>query len=217
MARPEKHADKRKAAKTINPSLGQKGRFKTATGSTMMALEPRILLDAALADTASKIADAAAHHGDGTAHAPTPQVDKDIFKALAPMSRDGQGTEHTRREVVFVEADTANLKELLGKATPNRQVVVLSPNRDGVVQMTRVLSRMQQVDAVHIFSHGEGGKIKLGKGELSTENMQKYQKHLKAWAAHMTNAADILVYGCNVAEGARGADFVRMLAELTQA
>jgi len=211
VARQEKPAASKTGNKGDTKPRAAKNPMKTAAGGSMLALEPRILLDAALADTAAKVADAVSHDGT-TPHIEARQVDKDIFKALAPMGR-----EQIRREVIFVDSRTDNLKELLGKATPNRQVVVLSPNRDGVVQITRVLSRMQNVDAVHIFSHGDAGRIQLGHGELSIDNIQKYQKYLKAWASHMTNAADILIYGCDVAEGAKGADFVRILSELTQA
>jgi len=210
VARPEKPAINTGIEADSKPRVS-KNPMKTAAGGNMLALEPRILLDAALADTAAKIADAVSHDGNAP-HIEAKQVDKDIFKALAPMGRD-----QIRREIIFVDSRTENLKELLGKATPSRQVVVLSPNRDGVVQITRVLSRMQNVDAVHIFSHGDSGRIQLGKGELSIDNIQKYQKYLKAWASHMTNAADIMIYGCDVAEGQKGADFVRMLSELTRA
>ncbi|MDQ6972120.1 MAG: DUF4347 domain-containing protein, partial [Mariprofundaceae bacterium] len=181
---------------------------------SMLALEPRILLDAALADTAAKVADAVAAHGVVEHVSGKPQSDVgEAMAAMAPMLKGDQ----IRREVVFVDAAAENIEALLGKATPQRQVVVLDAGSDGVQQMTEALQHMGKVDAVHIFSHGEGGRIQLGKGELSLANIQQYREQLKGLAAHMTNAADILVYGCNVAEGARGADFVRMLAELTQA
>ncbi|MDX8392687.1 MAG: DUF4347 domain-containing protein, partial [Mariprofundaceae bacterium] len=212
MANAEKQATQREKHTKIG-----NGKLKTGDSGPMLALEPRILLDAALADTAAKVTDAVIHQGDGTSHAEAKPAGKDMLLALAPMGRDQAARDQIRREVIFIDAGAKNIKELLAKATPEKQVVVLNPNRDGVQQITRVLGRMGKVDAVHIFSHGEGGKIQLGRGELSLDNIGKYQRQLKAWASHLTNAADILVYGCNVAEGQRGADFVRLLAELTQA
>ncbi|PJC71409.1 MAG: hypothetical protein CO017_00165, partial [Zetaproteobacteria bacterium CG_4_8_14_3_um_filter_59_5] len=180
---------------------------------SMLALEPRILLDAALADTVAKVADAVASHGVVEHSTFKPQSDvNDAMSAMAPVLRD-----QVRREVIFVDAGAANIEALLGKATPERQVVVLDAGSDGVQQMTDALQKMGRVDAIHIFSHGGSGRIQLGNGELSIDNIQNYREQLQAWASHMTNAADILIFGCDVAEGAKGADFLRILAELTQA
>jgi len=232
--------------KPENPAMGEhdekqrrhlyKGPLKTARGGTMLALEPRVLLDAAIGATAAGVADKQSDHAgdsdaDGDAGAMGMvdagdagqdggeaaddggvQVDQAIFEALAPVSRD-----QARHEVVFVDARVENLPRLLGEATPNRQVVVLHPNRDAVIQMTRALSRMQQVEAIHIFSHGDSGKLEIGSGELSMDNIHEYQRQLQSWAAHTTSDADILIYGCDVAAGQRGADFVQAFSDLTQA
>ncbi|MDQ6987242.1 MAG: LEPR-XLL domain-containing protein, partial [Mariprofundaceae bacterium] len=110
MASTEKHAvGIKKHAENSN------GKLKTADSGPMLALEPRILLDAALADTAAKVADAVVHQGDGTTHAEAKPAGKEMLLALAPMGRD-----HARREVIFVDAGAKNIKELLGKATPER-------------------------------------------------------------------------------------------------
>ncbi|MBV1959939.1 MAG: DUF4347 domain-containing protein, partial [Pseudomonadales bacterium] len=99
----------------------------------------------------------------------------------------------------------------------NIEIYLLNPNADGVTQITDVLSGYEGLAAVHLISHGSTGTLRIGNSQLSTASLTKYSERLKAWGQSMASGADILLYGCNVAEGETGVTFVKNLAYLTGA
>ena len=70
--------------------------------------------------------------------------------------------------VVFVDADVQDSKILIeglrgSKGDQTQWVIVeLAPDQDGVEQISRMLSKLSNVDAVQILSHGDGSGIQLG-------------------------------------------------------
>jgi len=96
-------------------------------------------------------------------------------------------------------------------------VFELSTDRDGVQQITEVLARQTGIDAVHILSHGSSGSLQLGNMHLDGGNLNAYSGQLAQWGTSLTPGTDILLYGCNVAAGAEGVEFVENLAQFTGA
>ena len=92
---------------------------------------------------------------------------------------------------------------------------MLDPNQDGVVQIDNVLSQYDNIDAVHIISHGSPGDIILGNADLNTDTIENYKPLFTAWNQHLSQNADILIYGCNVAGNNEGVVFVNQFAEMT--
>ncbi|MBD0314820.1 MAG: DUF4347 domain-containing protein, partial [Microcoleus sp. T3-bin5] len=72
------------------------------------------------------------------------------------------------------------------------------------------------VDQVHIFSHGSSGSLQLGSATLNSDNLPQYENLLQGWRNALSEKADIMLYGCDVAAGS-GSDFVDCLGELTGA
>ena len=99
----------------------------------------------------------------------------------------------------------------------NLEVLILNPNRDGIEQISEVLTSHKSVDGLHIVSHGSEASLTLGSTTLDTESLPLYADELATWRDALSNSADILVYGCNVAAGQLGVEFVSRLAELTGA
>ena len=79
------------------------------------------------------------------------------------------------------------------------------------------LSSYNEVDALHIISHGYDGTVKLGNTWLSVDNLEQHSDSLSTWNNSLTQDADILIYGCNLAESEQGEQFVAELAQLTGA
>ena len=97
------------------------------------------------------------------------------------------------------------------------EVVLLDSGRDGIEQITEALARSQDLDAVHIVSHGSQGAVQLGNVSLSAETLDAHADALASWGNALASDADILFYGCDLAGGESGAAFVDSLAELTGA
>jgi VCBS repeat-containing protein len=139
-----------------------------------------------------------------------------------------QSAESTRpNEVVFVDPRVADYRKLLDQALQGRgqaeqarvEVVVLDLASDGVDQIANWLGQYQDapLQAVHILSHGESGELMIGSTVLDGDRLDAYADRLGRWAAGLADSADLLLYGCNVAEGAAGQAFVDRLASLTGA
>jgi len=95
------------------------------------------------------------------------------------------------------------------------EVIYLDPNRDGIDQITEVLARYQDVSAVHIVSHGAAGFMQIGSSMLSRAELESKTRQLSSWKNAIRSGGDILLYGCNIADGAAGVDFVNRLADIT--
>jgi|GEM_PF-2693543 len=119
----------------------------------------------------------------------------------------------TVNEVVFVDAGIDYLQGFLAGIVPGVEVVVLDSIRDGVQQITDILTGSHGISSLHIVSHGEPGCLNLGTSRLDTTTIHCYSKDLQVWKRALLKDADILLYGCNVAAIDRGSIFVHELSQ----
>lgn len=96
-------------------------------------------------------------------------------------------------------------------------VYLLQPEADGVTQITDVLKQYDDLSAVHLISHASTGVLHIGSSQLSTATLPKHAEKIKTWRKALTQSADILLYGCNLAEGESGVEFIKDLSYLTRA
>ena len=92
-----------------------------------------------------------------------------------------------------------------GKNKANHQ---LDAQRDGLTQISDVLALERDVSAVHIISHGEAGSLRLGNAVVNAATLNQRAAELEQWRSSFTADADILLYGCDVAQGAVGDRFI---------
>lgn len=119
---------------------------------------------------------------------------------------------HQVATVVFVDAGVDNYQQLVDGVIPSAEVFVLDREADGIEQISQVLQQRQDVGAVHIVSHGAPGCLYLGNTQLSLDTFNYYASQLQQW-----DVANLLLYGCNVAAGDAGAEFIAKLQALTGA
>ena len=121
--------------------------------------------------------------------------------------------------LVFIDTAVANFSSLLAGLKPNTEAIVLDPTQDGISQITNFLSqRSGIVDSIQILGHGAAGMLQLGSTSLSSENLQQYQSALSTWFSPQTGKTpDLLIYGCDVASGEIGANFIQKLSQITGA
>ncbi|QZZ19176.1 DUF4347 domain-containing protein [Leptothermofonsia sichuanensis E412] len=81
----------------------------------------------------------------------------------------------------------------------------------------KIYTPAKYISSIHIVSHGEAGGIRLGSDWLNLNSLQTYASQLQSWGTALTEDADILLYGCNVAEGELGQAFVQIMSQLTGA
>ncbi|NJO42815.1 MAG: DUF4347 domain-containing protein [Cyanobacteria bacterium CRU_2_1] len=126
-------------------------------------------------------------------------------------------TSSTPATLIFLDSTVDNYQSLIQGANSDAEVILLDPNQDGVEQISRVLANRTGIESVQIVSHGNNGTLKLGAIELGLENLAAYTAQFRQWAHALSEDADILLYGCNVATDETGAAFVQQLSDLTGA
>jgi VCBS repeat-containing protein/parallel beta-helix repeat protein len=174
-------------------------------------LEPRILFSADLAPTVLDTVPAVAE-----------QRVLDAGGEFMNQADQAQ-VQHATTEVVFVDTRVSNYQQLIDdiKAgeNPDRQIdiVILDPNKDGISQITATLSHYGNLDAVHLISHGTDGSVQLGSTSLNFDTLFNNATQIQDWSNALSANADILLYGCDVAENDDGKALVDALASLTGA
>ena len=82
---------------------------------------------------------------------------------------------------------------------------------DGIEQISQALAKHDDLDAVHIVTHGTDGAVKLGNSWLSLKNVGGYASDLIGWRDALAIEADLLFYGCNLASTADGRELMNQI------
>ena len=128
-----------------------------------------------------------------------------------------------RHELVVVDGGITNYEQLVSDLLSERkdgsqlEVVVLDPEGDGVAQISDLLAERQDLDALHLVSHGTDRGVKLGDTWLYPENLDDYAEVISKWEPSLTEGADLLFYGCNFAATSDGQALLASFGELTGA
>jgi hypothetical protein len=193
-----------------------KRRAATRHRPVVEELEPRILYSA---DFAPALLDA---------HAALPAAEQRVIDSNGEFAAHSGSTQvlsaHAiRHEVVFVDTAVADYESLVRDVTANSnaerqyEVVLLNPDVDGIKQISQALTGMHDISAIHVISHGADGQLELGGATLNFDSLLKNASQIKGWGQALTPGADLLIYGCDVAEDADGKALVDALSRLTGA
>jgi Ca2+-binding RTX toxin-like protein len=121
------------------------------------------------------------------------------------------------RGIVFIDPKVDDYQTLKAGVKPNLEVVLLDDDCNGISQITQALLGRSGLSSLHIVAHGEAGLLSLGKDFINSNTLEEYKDDLHSWSTALASDADILLYGCKVAEGNIGKQFVEKLAKLTGA
>ena len=119
--------------------------------------------------------------------------------------------------ITFIDSHIVNYQALIAQLPADSEVVLLDADRDGVLQIVAALQGKMNLDAIDIISHGAPGILTLGSGVLNNSNLADYAAQLAEIGTHLSVDGDILLDGCEVAQGIKGQAFIEQLAILTGA
>ncbi len=126
---------------------------------------------------------------------------------------------NSSKTLVFIDANVDDSEYLAQGVKPGIEVHVLDAHRDGIEQITAHLFTRPHIETIHIVSHGSPGCLYLGKSQLSLDTLKHYANLLQSWFAPLTpqnwGKPSLLLYGCNVAAGDAGEEFIEKLHQLT--
>ncbi len=114
--------------------------------------------------------------------------------------------------VVIVDSRVTDYQTLIDGLSQPTEILVLNAESDGLSQIATYLQGRSGIDALHIISHGSQGALQLGNTVLDSGNLGYYGSQLASIGSALTSTGDILLYGCNVAQGESGLQFITSLA-----
>ena len=129
--------------------------------------------------------------------------------ASGGFSAYGSGLDSS--QVTFIDTNIDEYQRIADSVIAG-DVFLLDTVQDGVSQITKILSQYDNLTGLHIVSHGRAGELQLGSTTLDAQSLDSYQDELLVWSDALTEGADVLLYGCDVAAGAHGSDFVQDLS-----
>ncbi|XZE33950.1 cadherin domain-containing protein [Pirellulaceae bacterium SH501] len=127
-----------------------------------------------------------------------------------------------RREVVFVQEGLNDIDRLLSDLQQDREGVdfeihVLNSIEHGLDQIESLITQYDDLDAIHLVTHGADGFIQLGGGWLTSSNIEQYTDALQRIGMALDVDGDILIYGCDVAASEVGMGVLDRISEITNA
>src|SRR4028119_209201 len=120
------------------------------------------------------------------------------------------------KQIIFVDSSVQDYQSLIQNADA-AQIFILNENLSGLEQITHALAHQKDIKALHILSHGSDGILFLGNSDLHQTTLETHAHTVQQWAKALKINADILLYGCNVAQTYKGKAFVKRLSQLTGA
>jgi Ca2+-binding RTX toxin-like protein len=126
-------------------------------------------------------------------------------------------TNMSHQQIVFIDAQVDDCQLLIAGVLPGIEVILLDSQLDGIQQIGEVLAARASINNVHIVSHGAPGCLYIGNGQLSLQNLAHYAESVRNWFTSCSSIPQISIYGCNVAAGDAGEEFIAKLQQLTGA
>lgn len=124
-------------------------------------------------------------------------------------------------QLIAIDSRLRNHQFVIDQIASGFAVLELDANRDGLGQIADYLASHpsgndgEAFGAIHLLSHGSAGKLQLGSLTLDSTNLAAEAQTLAKIHSLLAPGADLLVYGCDVAQGAQGKAFVTQLAKIS--
>ena len=127
------------------------------------------------------------------------------------------GSLDTGNEVIFINSSVADTDEILDDLNQNAEIVLLDKDSDGMQQITDYITEHSGIDTIRIISHGNEGYFTLNGVIIDNNYIEGHSELLASWQPHLSEGADIMIYGCNFAAGSEGRMLTETIADLTGA
>ncbi|WP_036235020.1 DUF4347 domain-containing protein, partial [Marinobacterium litorale] len=90
---------------------------------------------------------------------------------------------------------------------------LLEPGQDGIDQLVSILGQYSDISALHLLSHAAPGELQLGSTRLTADTIDSYASQLSQLAGTFADGADLLLYGCNLADDEAGQALLAALGD----
>jgi hypothetical protein len=119
-------------------------------------------------------------------------------------------------QIVFIDSNVPDIADLFNGLAPGVQAFVLDPSTDGIQQIADILAanNLTDIASISIVSHGESGELELGSSFITDANLATHSNALAEIGASLAPSGVIQLYGCDVAQGAGGQQFINDFSTL---
>ena len=114
-------------------------------------------------------------------------------------------------ELVLVDANVRDKVALLKQAKPGLDVLEIKENGNVLSQLAEILARYNGLNALHIVSHAESGRLFLGGEYISKKDLENRIGTFKAINQAVKKGGDLLLYGCELAKDEEGNEFLEVI------
>ena len=128
------------------------------------------------------------------------------------------------KNLLVIDSQVSDWQSLAAGVGTDTAVLILDSGSDGLTQISNYLTTLAAstpdftpLQSLQIISHGSAGSLQLGSNTLTTDSLKQYASQLASIGSSLTATGDILLYGCNVAAGQNGLDFINLFSTLTNA
>jgi hypothetical protein len=119
------------------------------------------------------------------------------------------------QEILFIDTAVSDRETILRNLRPEVHAIVLDARWSAARQMAAALEGREGLDAVHIMAHGAPGRVSFAAGDWSAETLEDEADDLAAIGDALGRDGNLLMWSCQVGEGARGRSFVDALSRAT--
>ena len=135
-------------------------------------------------------------------------------------ANDDTFLEQQRQAVVFIDAHVEGHEALLDDLLTNggdRHFEIHYLEGNGIDQISAILEDSSDIDAIHIIAHGSDRQIDIGDVSITADNIDQFNATFNAWSDSLSEEADILLYGCDIAATDAGKTMLQHMASATGA
>lgn len=131
------------------------------------------------------------------------------------MNHTSFGSGQPTLSVAFIDAELSQTEVLIEELDVDR-IFLLNDSTDTIEDISKTLSRFQDLDSIHIISHGSQRTVQLGNTALTQNNLDTYTRDLESWGESLADHGDLLFYGCNITAG-DDLTFLQAISDVTDA
>ena len=124
-------------------------------------------------------------------------------------------------QLVVIDKSVSGYQSLLSQVPSGYAVLQVDSSADGWGQIASYMAKQAAAglglsySSLHIVGHGSAGSMQLGTSTLSLGNLSSQTSAFAQIQRYMAPGADLMLYGCDIGQGAAGNAFVTQLAKAT--
>ncbi|WP_166838575.1 Ig-like domain-containing protein [Rheinheimera pleomorphica] len=153
---------------------------------------------------------------NGISQKPLPALATNVTTDTANMQLELQQAMPVEELFVVDAALNAADKAILRRAIkPGVAWVELDHSSSGLTQLQQALAAYSNLATVRIFSHATAGALSLGGSHIDANSLMQHPDTFKALNNALRTGGDLLFYGCELAKGVDGEQFIDLIKNNT--